>query len=211
MATLKLNTKTLATQTSSDEPVLATAVTGSPTIALTNATGTMPNGTQDNITRLGTVTSGTLGSGVTFPAGHILQTKHVLDNDAFSSSNDGWGQYMTWPVMEITPSHESNKIILIGSTQVSKPTSTNMSLSFYKNASDLTESYNISGENYAFGIWVTSDATGTWPRTIMMQDTAGTTNEISYRISFRPWNATTVTAGHANSITSITAMEVMRD
>ena len=110
MATLKLNTKTLATQTSSAEPVIATAVTGSPTIALTNATGTMPNGTQDNITRLGTVTSGTLGSGVTFPAGHILQVKHVLDNDAFTSASDAWSAYMTWPVMEITPSHESNKI-----------------------------------------------------------------------------------------------------
>ena len=134
-----------------------------------------------------------------------------MDNDAFSSSNDGWGQYMTWPVMEITPSHASNKIILIGSTQVSKGTSTNMSLSFYKNASDVAESYNISGENYAFGIWVTSDATGTWPRTVVMVDTAGTTNEISYRISYRPWNENTVTAGHANSITSFTAMEVMRD
>ncbi len=159
---------------------------------------------------LGTPASGTL-TNATFPAGHILQTKHVLDNDAFSSSNDGWGQYMTWPVMEITPSHASNKIILIGSTQVSKGTSTNMSLSFYKNASDVAESYNISGENYAFGIWVTSDATGTWPRTVVMVDTAGTTNEISYRISYRPWNENTVTAGHANSITSITAMEVMRD
>ena len=65
MATLKLNTKTLATQTSSAEPVIATGVTGSPTIALTNATGTMPNGTQDNITRLGTVASGSIGSAVT--------------------------------------------------------------------------------------------------------------------------------------------------
>ena len=194
-----------------DTQTLTNKTLTSPTIGnLSNVTGTLPVGVTggSGLTHLASNPTVTLGSNATFPAGHILQVKHVLDNDAFTSDADAWSAYMTWPVMEITPSHESNKIILIGSTQVSKPTSTNMSLSFYKNASDVTESYNISGENYAFGIWVTSDSTGTWPRTIMMQDTAGTINEISYRISFRPWNATTVTAGHANSITSITAMEV---
>ena len=65
MATLELNGKSLATQTSSAEPVIASTVTGAPALALTNATGTMPNGTQDNITGLGTVTAGVLNSGVT--------------------------------------------------------------------------------------------------------------------------------------------------
>ena len=65
MATLELNGKSLATQTSTAEPVIASTVTGAPALALTNATGTMPTGTQDNITRLGTVTSGSIGSGVT--------------------------------------------------------------------------------------------------------------------------------------------------
>jgi hypothetical protein len=36
---------------------------------------TLSNGVQDNITRLGTVTAGTLASSVTFPSGHILQCK----------------------------------------------------------------------------------------------------------------------------------------
>ena len=79
MPTLKLNTKTLATQTSSAEPVIATGVTGSPTIALTNATGTMPNSTQDNITRLGTVASGTLGSNVVFPSGKVSNVTRFTD------------------------------------------------------------------------------------------------------------------------------------
>ena len=89
MATLKLNTKTLATQTSSAEPVIATGVTGSPTIALTNATGTIPNGTQDNITRLGTVASGTLGSTVVFPSSHIIKVTDRRHNTAASVAVSG--------------------------------------------------------------------------------------------------------------------------
>ena len=41
MATLELNGKSLATQTSSDEPVIASPVTGAPALALTNATGAL--------------------------------------------------------------------------------------------------------------------------------------------------------------------------
>ena len=75
MSTLQLNGKDLASQTSSAECVIASAVTGSPTIALTNATGTMPTGTQDNITRLGTVTAGNLSNtAIVYPAGHIVNT-----------------------------------------------------------------------------------------------------------------------------------------
>jgi len=44
MSTLKLNGKDLASQTSSAEPVIASTVTGSPAIAVTNATGVLPVG-----------------------------------------------------------------------------------------------------------------------------------------------------------------------
>ena len=72
MATLELNGKSLATQTSTAEPVIASTVTGAPALALTNATGTMPTGTQDNITRLGTVTSGNLSNtAIVFPTGSV--------------------------------------------------------------------------------------------------------------------------------------------
>ena len=37
-------------------------------------TVTLDNGVQDNITRLGTVASGAIDSGVTFPAGHTIKT-----------------------------------------------------------------------------------------------------------------------------------------
>ena len=75
MATLELNGKDFATQTSSAEPVIASTVTGAPALALTNATGTMPTGTQDNITRLGTVTVGNLSNtAIVYPDGHILNS-----------------------------------------------------------------------------------------------------------------------------------------
>jgi len=87
MATLELNGKSLATQTSTAEPVIASTVTGAPALALTNATGTMPTGTQDNITRLGTVTVGNLSNtAIVYPAGHVLQTIQETKNDENSAT-----------------------------------------------------------------------------------------------------------------------------
>ena len=73
MADIQLNSVTLATE-SGGTVVLDSAV-------------------QDNITRLGTVTSGaigsavtgTIGTGVTFPAGHILQVKGTNSNGTWGS------------------------------------------------------------------------------------------------------------------------------
>ncbi len=70
MSTLKLNGKSLASQTSSAEPVIASTVTGGAGLS--------------GMTSLGTVTTGTLGSGVTFPAGHVLQVKGT-------NANASWG------------------------------------------------------------------------------------------------------------------------
>jgi len=47
-------------------------------------TGTLGNTVQDNITRLGTVTTGTfdgtIGSSATFPAGHVTRTDHAYED-----------------------------------------------------------------------------------------------------------------------------------
>ena len=53
---------------------------GTTAITESGGTVTLSNGVQDNITRLGTVASGAIDSGVTFPAGHIIKT------DYFNSS-----------------------------------------------------------------------------------------------------------------------------
>jgi len=90
MATLELNGKDLVSQTSTAEPVIASTVTGAPALALTNATGTMPTGTQDNITRLGTVTAGNLSnSAIVYPDGHIIQvvSDHSISGGAAVEGN----------------------------------------------------------------------------------------------------------------------------
>ena len=55
---------------------------GGAVLTTADSGATLGNSTQDNITRLGTVTTGTMnntiGSSATFPSGHILQ-HHILE------------------------------------------------------------------------------------------------------------------------------------
>ena len=79
MATLELNGKDFATQTSSAEPVLASTVTG--------GAGLMPTG----VTSLGTVTAGNLSNtAIVYPTGHVIQTTSnqysAGDSDTMSST-----------------------------------------------------------------------------------------------------------------------------
>ena len=66
---------------------------------LTGMTGTLDNSVQDNITRLGTVTSGTLGSGVTIPRGAAgvatVQLKKIGTQSGISTAEDS-GTLCTW-------------------------------------------------------------------------------------------------------------------
>lgn len=71
MATLELNGKSLATQTSSAEPVIASTVTGGAGLS--------------GMTSLGTVTAGNLSnSAIVYPAGHVIQ---VVNNTYTTGSN----------------------------------------------------------------------------------------------------------------------------
>ena len=66
--------------------------------SLVTTNDTLSNGVQDNITRLGTVASGvigsavtgTIGTGVTFPAGHVIQVKEsqTFASQAFDADID---------------------------------------------------------------------------------------------------------------------------
>jgi hypothetical protein len=70
-------------------------------------------------TTLSNVTAGTLGSGITFPDGHILQVKSttVTDTPSITSSS----QWLDWTGLSvsITPSSASNKIFITASINVS--------------------------------------------------------------------------------------------
>jgi len=90
MATLELNGKSLATQTSTAEPVLASTVTGSPALTLTNAT---------------------------FPAGHIIQTIESINTYPTTHTSTNFTDILsasgtTWEP-EITTSSSSSKVLVI--------------------------------------------------------------------------------------------------
>ena len=60
-----------------------------------------------------TVNNGTIGNGVAFPAGHVIQVKQSLKTNFFSSTN----KYSSWVdipdlSVSITPSSASNKILV---------------------------------------------------------------------------------------------------
>ena len=91
MPTLKLGSTPVLT-----EALGALTINGAPTITdLSNVSGTLVNSVQDNITRLGTVTTGTLGSGVTFPAGHVVAVKVAIFSADGSNYLDA-GSSSTW-------------------------------------------------------------------------------------------------------------------
>ena len=64
MGDFKINEKSVFTQSGSDEPVLASTVTGGAGLS--------------GMTSLGTVTTGTLGSNVVFPTGALVKHEQVL-------------------------------------------------------------------------------------------------------------------------------------
>ncbi len=68
---------------------MAELILGSTTaISESGGTVTLSNGVQDNITRLGTVASGVIGSSATFPAGHIIKKSAFHNNDLVTISGD---------------------------------------------------------------------------------------------------------------------------
>jgi len=85
MATLELNGKDFATQTSTAEPVLASTVTG--------GAGLMPTG----VTSLGTVTAGNLSNtNIVYPSGHIIKTQHTFLPTENYVSNAGTSYVNYW-------------------------------------------------------------------------------------------------------------------
>jgi len=78
-------------------------------------TGTLGNTVQDNITRLGAVTtgtfSGTLSSSATFPAGSVLNVLQAINSTEISKSDTNAFDIVT---VDITPKSTSNKILVFG-------------------------------------------------------------------------------------------------
>ena len=75
---------------------------------------TLGNSTQDNITRLGTVTVGNLSnSAIVYPAGHIIQ---VVSNSSAGNANST-SEYITYCTCGITVKKTGSKIFILANPQ----------------------------------------------------------------------------------------------
>ncbi len=97
--------------------------------------------------------SGTIGS-ATFPAGHVIQTKVAQNTVQLTVDSSSWDVSHVTSAVTFTPLKANSDILLIGHVHVFTQ-EIYAYLDFYKNASDFTETANLSG--YADGLAVTSD------------------------------------------------------
>lgn len=128
MSTLKLNGKSLASQTSSDEPVIASTVTGGAGLS--------------GMTSLGTVTTGTLGSGVTFPAGHIIQTKTDTVTGIYQGFNNNTPTAISGFNVSMPVRSASSKIlIMLALTGAGKSNGTTLAIKITESTTSLDVVY----------------------------------------------------------------------
>ena len=165
-----------------------------------------------NVLTTATIANATIANMIncTFPAGHMIQFVSDTGTTEYSSNTDGWAAngLVDDPVILITPNSATNKILLQVTAPFYKNSSTNIAFSFYKNASDVTETYNLPNVSYGCTGYMSVGENYNGIASYHYVDIAGTTNEITYKISFRPYNTNTVKVGRSNSITSLTVMEI---
>ena len=106
---IKSSADNLVLQGSDASPAITVGATGTTTFA-ENATF---SGTANN---LGTTTAGTLSSGVTFPAGHVLQTVIETNSTETSTTSTSFAEVNAGLSPTITPSATSSKILIMASS-----------------------------------------------------------------------------------------------
>ena len=89
----------------------------------------------------------TLSSGINFPAGHIIQTQYYSAGFTFNTSSTSFVKVTGSPNFEktITPLKADSNIMIVVSSSVYSG-SGYAYLDIYKNASDFTETNNLSGK-----------------------------------------------------------------
>tara|TARA_Y100001938_G_scaffold21829_1_gene28105 strand:+ start:4424 stop:5056 length:633 start_codon:yes stop_codon:yes gene_type:complete len=154
-------------------------------------TGTLGNTVQDNITRLGTVTSGTFNG--TFPAGHILQIVQSAKSDTASIESATFGdipgtdQAGSGSVfcVKITPSATSSKILFMANLNVgSEAGNAGAKIKLKRDGIDIAKG-NASGSNTTatFGNYG-SQALDMRSMSMTYLDSPSTTSEITYKPQF---------------------------
>ena len=180
---------------------LGSTVTGTP--AITDAPA---------LIGLGTVTSGTynstIGSSATFPVGHILQVRNAISFDDTYTNSSSWNSVSN-VVLTITPISATSDIFLMA-TFGCYTASPYAFFDFYKNASDVTETYNLS--TGSLGLTSISDD-GVWQNgSISFKDVCAenSVSQKTYKISWRNNASGNTYCGDGNSQgQTLTAFEIV--
>jgi hypothetical protein len=158
------------------------------------------NGTAND---LGTVTAGTLGPGVVFPAGHVLQVKQGTHSTATSTTSTSFVD--TGLSASITPSSTSNKIavIVFQPMFISQANSTTAwyFIQLLRDSTFLTKQHNqFDGA---------STGQYTLPSHISFLDSPGTTSSVTYKTQCMTYNGSnTIYLSWDTGVSSIILMEI---
>ena len=108
---------TIKPQAGSSNKLILQDQQGGTVLETATSGATLGNSTQDNITRLGTVTTGTLGSSVAMPAGRVLNiSQQWLSSDTAVFGTHGTSngqQWATFWTVSYTPTQPSVKVYAI--------------------------------------------------------------------------------------------------
>ena len=158
-------------------------LTGNSTIGGTLAT-TGALTASGGIANSGTITAGTVGSSVVFPAGHVVKTQRYESSEQTNITGTSFDTTKTVGSFAFTPQFASSNILLMASV-ISNTNSAGgyIYMDFYKNASDVTATANLSGYNH--GVCLNHNA-AVWQSKFVMcldQCSENSTSEKTYKIS----------------------------
>ncbi len=165
MADIKINEKLVVSQTGTAEPVLASNVD------LSSATGIPAAGI-----------TGTLGSGVTFPAGHILQ---IVEGTLTVQSTTSSTSYVDSGLnASITPSSASNKILILSNMQACRSSQGGASGLGLRVVRDSTPLYTPGANHNVY--WGASGGYIPWNDQYL--DSPNTTSSLTYKIQYASYS-----------------------
>ena len=210
----------LALGTIADKDVLIEADTGSTERTITGE-GTLDSGNvlqdthrtslTDMTGELGSavvgrgITSGTITSGVTFPAGHILNV--VSNSPDIAQTSTTSTNYITSGLSQaITPSATSSKIFITISVSVSVVNSS-CRLTIYRDSTNIAPGGD--DNTHGFARLTTSSGGDTWENTaIQFLDSPNTTAPITYTLYYRAESGTSALYAGGWTAPTITLMEI---
>lgn len=153
--------------------------------------------------------SGTIGSGATFPAGHIIQTQYYSAGFTFSTHSSTFVKAVGSPDFEktITPFKADSNIMIVISSQAYSGAGYAF-YDIYKNASDFTETTNLSGKSN--GISVTHVNTHWNPLHYTFIDTCSenSTSTKTYAPTVRTAGSSAYFGDSTNLLSTMVLMEI---